>query len=420
MITLIEALNFRCLRYVRQPLKPFHILVGPNASGKSTFLDVVTFLGHLVSSGLDAAVEKRSENFHDLVWGRKAARFELAIEASIPDEHQPPLDSPDYDLIRYELALGINEETDKVSLLNEQILLGRSDEVESKRDRGVGGEPPGTLFLERADARWKPLIRRFRRNELHVAPEQYVNERGEPTQGEYDIAARPKTNEPIFVQLPEDHFPASMWLSESLARGARRIELDSRKLRKPSAPGKGVFPSRDGSNLPWVVNDVKRRAPQQFGDWIAHLRTALPDLKDLRVVDRPEDKHRYLMLCYEDGLEVPSWMASDGTLRLLALTLLAYVQKPEALWLVEEPENSLHPLNIETVVQSLQSVYDGQVLVATHSSILLAMVKPESILVFSRDERRGTTITPGDQHPALKEWRGEVSLGTLFAGGVLG
>ena len=43
MISLIEALNFRCLHYVSQPVKPFNVLVGPNASGKTTFLDVVAF-----------------------------------------------------------------------------------------------------------------------------------------------------------------------------------------------------------------------------------------------------------------------------------------------------------------------------------------------------------------------------------------
>lgn len=35
MIRLIEALNFRCLRYIRQPLRDFQILIGPNASGKT-------------------------------------------------------------------------------------------------------------------------------------------------------------------------------------------------------------------------------------------------------------------------------------------------------------------------------------------------------------------------------------------------
>jgi len=31
MITKIEALNYRCLRYVSRALGPFHVLVGPNA-----------------------------------------------------------------------------------------------------------------------------------------------------------------------------------------------------------------------------------------------------------------------------------------------------------------------------------------------------------------------------------------------------
>lgn len=59
MITLIEALNFRCLRYISQPLGEFHVLVGPNASGKTTFLDVVAYLGDLVSGGLNDALDRR-------------------------------------------------------------------------------------------------------------------------------------------------------------------------------------------------------------------------------------------------------------------------------------------------------------------------------------------------------------------------
>ena len=56
MISLVEALNYRSLRYVRQPLCPFQILIGPNGSGKTTFLDVPSFLAHLVQAGLEAAI----------------------------------------------------------------------------------------------------------------------------------------------------------------------------------------------------------------------------------------------------------------------------------------------------------------------------------------------------------------------------
>lgn len=48
MITSIEALHYRCLKYVSQPLDRFHVLVGPNASGKTTFLDTIAFLGSVV------------------------------------------------------------------------------------------------------------------------------------------------------------------------------------------------------------------------------------------------------------------------------------------------------------------------------------------------------------------------------------
>jgi len=86
MITLIEALNFRSLKYISQPLGAFHILVGPNASGKTTFLDVIAFISQLVSNGLDTAINDRARTFHDLLWQGQGNRFELAIEAKIPEE----------------------------------------------------------------------------------------------------------------------------------------------------------------------------------------------------------------------------------------------------------------------------------------------------------------------------------------------
>lgn len=85
MITRIEAYDFRCFREVKQSLRPFQILVGPNASGKSAFMDVLAFLGTLVSEGLDAAIGERTENFHDLVWGREGNGFRLAVEGLVPE-----------------------------------------------------------------------------------------------------------------------------------------------------------------------------------------------------------------------------------------------------------------------------------------------------------------------------------------------
>ena len=91
----------------------------------------------------------------------------------------------------------------------------------------------------------------------------------------------------------------------------------------------------------------------------------LPDLESIRVVERPEDLHAYLMLRYKTGVEIPSWTASDGTLRFLALTLLAYLPDSNEVYVLEEPENGVHPLALDAVYDSLSSVYESQVLVAT-------------------------------------------------------
>ncbi|MBI5243378.1 MAG: AAA family ATPase, partial [Elusimicrobia bacterium] len=108
MIRLVEALNYRCLKFISQPLGPFHVLVGPNASGKTTFLDVVAFLGRMVSDGLDAAIDERTRTFEDLVFGRAGKCFELALEFQIPDQQRQrlPEKKKDCDTIRYEVRIG--------------------------------------------------------------------------------------------------------------------------------------------------------------------------------------------------------------------------------------------------------------------------------------------------------------------------
>ena len=121
MITLLETLNFRCLKYVSQELGPFHVLVGPNASGKTTFLDVIVFLGDLVSNGLDFAVNEKTQNFSDLVSGHADISFELAVEARIPDERRKCLDKQPYDIIRYEIRIGIDR--GEIAILSERTIL---------------------------------------------------------------------------------------------------------------------------------------------------------------------------------------------------------------------------------------------------------------------------------------------------------
>ena len=204
-----------------------------------------------------------------------------------------------------------------------------------------------------------------------------------------------------------------------LEKGVQTFVLNSHVIRRPSPPGLGRRFQTDGSNLPWVISELKKDS-KRFQSWLSHVRTALEDIRDISTVERPEDRHCYIIVEYANGAKVPSWLVSDGTLRLLALTIPAYLRDLDGTFLIEEPENGIHPRAIETVLQSLTSMYDCQVLVATHSPVALNMLEPRDVLCFAKDESGAADIVSGDKHPALADWkRGEPDLGLLFAAGIL-
>jgi predicted ATPase len=222
--------------------------------------------------------------------------------------------------------------------------------------------------------------------------------------------------------LPDDEkrFPVGMWFRNLLADGVQVLRLNSEAMRRPCPPGSPRAFQPDGSNLPLVVEQLSRENPDRMDAWAAHLRTCLPNVQKIRTVIRPHDLNSYLVVTYGSGLEVPSWSLSDGTLRVLAMTLLAYVPDLRGPILIEEPENGIHPKAIETVYQSLRSIYDVQVLAATHSPVIVGLAKPEDLLCFGLTEEGAAVAISGDDHPRLKDWQEDVDLGTFFAGGVLG
>ncbi|MDA8335243.1 MAG: ATP-binding protein [Peptococcaceae bacterium] len=417
MITLIESLNFRCLKYVRQDLGPFHVLVGPNASGKTTFLDVIGFLGDMVSNGLEFAINERNQNFTDLVSGRSGEHFELAIEAGIPDARRHLPGRQPYNTIRYEIKIGIDHS--EISILAERALL--KSKVKAKYEQKplfpASITPPDTILTPKGRQHGRTVI-----NKVYGGNDNYYSEVYTESGKGWAPAFKLGSRKSALCNLPEDEskFPVTTWLKDLLTQGVQKFVLNSMLIRRASPPGQVRGFKTDGSNLPWVISALHDKSPQDFGDWISHLRTALPDLSTIKTVTRPDDMHRYLVICYQGGLEVPSWLVSDGTLWLLALTIPAYLREFKGVYLIEEPENGIHPRAVERVYQSLSSVYNAQILMATQSPVILSLADAEKILCFAKTPDNYTDIILGSEHPALMDWNGETNLGVLFAGGILG
>ena len=424
VVTRIEALGFRSLRYVSQRLGPFHVLVGPNASGKSAFLDVLGFLRDLQRVGVRQAitgnapldVPLRAVDPQHLTWMRRGSRFELAVEAIIPDDLRERLKHGPADVCRYEVAIDVSE---PLRVTAETLWL--------KPDGGAGPEPERTEFpnppepparivthpAKRAPTGWRRVVSRG------SEPER-VTFRSETSAR--SVPFRISTDRSALANLPGDEeiFPTANRFWRMLVAGVQRVAPWGDAMRRPSPPGSSDFYRPDASNLPHAIDAMAIENPERHRDWLWHVREALPDIENVTTVRRPEDGHRYLVVRYRNGLEAPSWLVSDGTLRFLALTLLAYLPYPDGPYLVEEPENGIHPCNVETLMDSLSSMHDAQILLATHSPAVVRRVRTDQLLCFARNDESGTDVVIGSAHPRLRDWPGVVDLGLLLASGVLG
>jgi predicted ATPase len=420
MIDRVEALRYKCLRYVTEPLRPFQILVGPNASGKSTFLDLIAFLGDLIEEGPDRAVRTRARSVRELVWQGQGDEFQIAVELRLPPALQGGSwkSNHQHTHCRYEVAIGVDGNRGGTRAVGENFFL-----LPNRRPLTAvqpilfptEPEPPASIMLQkhrRTPIGWKKVVSLTEEDKAHFWSE---------TTG-WNFPLRPFPDKVALALVPEDadRFAVSNWARRVLTEGVEVLALNSAAMRRPCSPMAPRAFQPDGSNLPLVVRRLQEESRPKYKEWLKHLQTILPDLVAVEVMERPEDRHLYLVAAYASGLTVPSWLISDGTLRLLALTLVAYIPAGDRVYLIEEPENGVHPSAVEAVFQSLSSVYGDQVLLATHSPVMLGLAEPEQILCFARTESGATDIVTGTEHPALRDWRGEVSLGVLYASGVLG
>jgi predicted ATPase len=123
MICSIEIKNYRSIRYIKQNINAFQVLIGANASGKTTFLDSINFLSDIVRSGIDEAISKRTSNFQDLTFLGKGENIEFAVEITLPDEIRKKMPDNDYVTIRYEMAIGLTDETKEHAIIEESAFL---------------------------------------------------------------------------------------------------------------------------------------------------------------------------------------------------------------------------------------------------------------------------------------------------------
>jgi predicted ATPase len=421
LIRRIQVLHYRGLKYIDVKLSNFQILIGPNASGKSTFLDVINLLRDILNDSIRPAIEKRASSFGELIYNKQGNGFEIALELEIPTEVKQNLENKDYSFVRYEISLQLDNEKG-VIINNENVWLIKELSKEEHQHSLMQSflfpifpgehEEPESLIPKRkhTPVGWRSVISKTPNNDYF---------RSENTKWNMTYRFGPLKSSLVGMPEDEERFPVVLWTRNFLMEGIQFLQLDSSLMRWSCRPDAPLTFQTDGSNLPKVIQHLNREKPDFFARWLKHVQSILPDIIDIKIKEKTEDRSLYLNILYRNNLELPSWLISDGTLRLLAQTIIAYLPERDKIYMIEEPENGLHPLAIEGIFQSLSSVYENQILLATHSPAILRLTEPSQILCFSKAPSGAVDIVNGQNHPRLKDWKKDVDLATLHAAGVL-
>jgi predicted ATPase/uncharacterized protein YbdZ (MbtH family) len=425
----VEAYNYKCLQAICQPLERFQLLVGRNGSGKSTFLDTLLFLQTSLVSDVETAVlgvswesewfvPRAMKDFRDMLFKGQGNTFTLAVVFNLPEQVQIAGGQKDLSRCRYQVQIGVSEaesEEEEIQVLREGLWLlpvsaspnfGRPpslplDGFEDKTQQSYLWQPE-----RRTPLGWREVIRRQGRRAYLTAENSnwQINQPMSPTKLTLSI-------------LDEERFPAASWVAQFLQEDVLALQLNPRRMRTPCPATASENLDPDGANLPKVVDRFARKSPEQFRRWVRTVQGVSNDLQEVEVRRREEDNALYLVLRYKD-YEVKQWSVSEGTLRLLALTLLGYLpEKEPKLWIIEEPENGVHPQALEYIIQSLATSSNAQFLIATHSPVVLGFkdyITPRTLLCF-RQEGDASRIQRGTD--LIQE--GELSLGRMLEWGML-
>ncbi|HEY3357750.1 MAG TPA: AAA family ATPase [Polyangia bacterium] len=185
------------------------------------------------------------------------------------------------------------------------------------------------------------------------------------------------------------------------------VQLSPAALRQDAELVPDPHVTRDGSGLAAVAGLWRGAFPERVAELEAFVQACVPELRNVLVRPGPRPGYQRLWLRQDDGEEFDADHVSDGVLCVIALAMIAIQAEPGTVLFIEEPEESIHPPAIHRVVEFLREVVHArrlQCIIATHSRVVIDEFKdePEAILRFSRTPG-GSRVERVADIPALVE-----------------
>lgn len=397
MIKRIKIEGYKSFRSLDLKLRPLTVIFGPNASGKSNFLDAVYLLSRMVTEknlnesfkdhrGLPLESRHYGEEGYEGLLDKSTPRFSFEVDVEISPqvrnkieklilEKRKGIDSTNSNksiitenLLRYRLTIEILAETGHLRVMDERLCAIKTNGEEKKR----------RAFLEKEG------------NRIHLRMEGQAH----PTFHEIGL-----DHTIVSTSLYEPHYPHINAFRMELANWYTYY-LEPRKLMReelPLAEIESLGPR--GENLAPFLNALKHRHKQDYDNFNLTLRTILPTASKIEIIQSKEGLVGLRL--FENNQWFSSRLISEGTLRLIGLLCSIHPRNPATMVAFEEPENGVHPVRLKIISELLINAsrqYEKQIIVTTHSPILAECFDKEDLFVCGKEENQTSIkpfVTPG-------------------------
>lgn len=174
---------------------------------------------------------------------------------------------------------------------------------------------------------------------------------------------------------------------------ATLVRFDPDYLRAPAQlipESQGIsFADERGTGLASVFDAIVNRDPEAFARIQSQVRTLFPSVAKVGLIN-VSNSQKEIAISLADGTRVGAEGMSEGLLYYLGFAALQYIEGARV-FLVEEPENGLHPARIGEVMDTLREISKtSQVIIATHSPLVVNELEGHEVSVVTRDPALGT------------------------------
>jgi len=377
MINSLRIRNFKAIRRADIGLERLTVIVGPNASGKTSILEGLHCLSRLGTDEPNDIFQGKRDPV--LILSRSAIGEEIELSCSAMREGVRIRLSPPPDLPRDSLYSSPTSDEWLFSVEGKE-------ETETRGDWRPIGEIPSVVRLFRPSELLRLDPSRMAETSSHVGTRVAADGSGLPS-----VLAFMALNRPDDFQIIQQRLRAVVPTIE-------RIRFDRTSFRPAASRPRN---SSDRHSIVVYGNDTKISFDEK------------------RKIVIAESVGETIVFDFNGARDVPAHSASEGTILVLGLLTVLMSQGRPDLILLDDIDRGLHPKAQREVVGLLRTILDQnpelQIVATTHSPYLLDHLRPEEVRLTTLGDDGTVSVAGLTDHPDFDKWKDEMAPGEMWS-----